>query len=62
MLATIRDDTWSMQHTTPCKLKKWDYSGIPGGGHKKIKGPTHMAECGHHLKKAPTLTQLELQK
>ena len=25
----------------------------PGGGHKKIKGPTHMVEVGHHLRKAP---------
>ena len=24
--------------------KRWDYSDIPGGGHKKIKGPTHMVE------------------
>ena len=33
--------------------KRWDYPDIPGGGHKKIKGPTHMAEGGHHLRKAP---------
>ena len=33
--------------------KRWDYSDISGGGHKKIKGPTHMDEGGHHLSKAP---------
>ena len=51
MLATIRDDTWNvlnMQHITP-KSKRWNYSDIPGGGHKKIKGPTHMTEDGHRL-------------
>ena len=39
MLATIRNDTWNvlkMQHITP-NLKRWDYSDIPGGGHKNIK-------------------------
>ena len=49
MLATIRDDTWdvlSMQHITP-NSKRWDYSDIPGGGHKKIKGSAHMVESGH---------------
>ena len=29
-----------------CGVKTWDYSGIPSGGHKKIKGPTHMTEGG----------------
>ena len=55
MLATVRDDTWnvfSMQHTTP-NLKRWDYSDIPDGGNKNIKGSAHMAEGGHHLRKAP---------
>ena len=36
MLATIRDDTWSMlnkQHIIPSS-KRWDYSDIPGGRHK----------------------------
>ena len=33
--------------------KRWDYSDTPGGGHKKIKGPAHMVEGGHHLRKAP---------
>ena len=54
MLATIHDDTWNvlnMQHINP-NLKKWDYSDIPGGGHKKIEGPAHMVEGGHHLRKA----------
>ena len=38
MLARIRDDTWNMlnmQHITP-NTKRWDYSDIPGGSHKKI--------------------------
>ena len=45
MLATIHDDTWNvlnMQNITPILKKKWDYSEIPGVGHKKIKGPAHM--------------------
>ena len=40
MLTTIRDDTWNvlnMRHIIP-NSKRWDYSDIPGGGHKKIKG------------------------
>ena len=55
MLATNRDDTWNvlnMQHITPI-LKRWEYSNAPGGGHKKIKGPAHMVEGDHHLRKAP---------
>ena len=55
MLAIIRDDTWNvlnMQHITP-NSKRWDYSDTPGGGYKKIKGPAHMVEGGHHLRKAP---------
>ena len=55
MLATIRDGTWyvlNMQHITP-NSKIWDYSDIHLSGHKKIKGPPHMAEGGHHLRKAP---------
>ena len=46
MLATICDGTWNvlnMQHITP-NSKRWDYSDIPSGGHKKIKGPAHMVE------------------
>ena len=55
MLATFRVDTWNvlnMQHIIP-NSKRWDYWDIPGGGHKKIKGHAHMAEGGHHLRKAP---------
>ena len=55
MLATIHDDTWNvlnMQHIIP-NSKRWDYSDIPGGGHKYIKGPAHMVEDGHHFRKAP---------
>ena len=55
VLATIRDGTWNvlnMQHITPCS-RIWDYSDIPGGGHKKIKGHAHMLEGGHRLRKAP---------
>ena len=55
MLATICDDTWNVlniQHITP-NLNRWDYQDTPGGGHKKIKGPAHMVEGGHHLRKAP---------
>ena len=54
MLVTIRDDTWYVlnMHITPYS-KRWDYSDISGGGHKTIKGPAHMVEGGHHLRKAP---------
>ena len=64
MLATILGDTQNMlnmQYITP-HLKRWDYSDIGlfrhGGGHKKIKEPTHAVEGGHHLRKAPTPTHL----
>ena len=52
ILATIREDTWNMLdmwHIIP-NLKRWDYSAIPVDGHKKIKGPAHMDEGGHHLR------------
>ena len=55
MLATIRDDTCNalnMQHIIT-NSKRWDYSDIPGGGHKYIIGPAHMVEGGHHLRKDP---------
>ena len=55
MLATIRDETWdvlNMQHVIP-NSKRWDYSDIPSGGQNRLKGPSHMAEGGHHLRKAP---------
>ena len=57
MLATMHDDIWNvlnMQHITP-DLKRWGYSYIPSGGHKKIQGPTHMVATtlgDHHLRKA----------
>ena len=59
MLTTTHDDTWNvlnMQHIIP-NLKRWNYSDIPCGGHKQIKGPAHMAKGGHHLIKPPTPTQ-----
>ena len=55
MLATIRDNTWNvlnLQHKTP-NSKGWDYLDTPGGGHEKIKGPAHMVEGDHHLRKVP---------
>ena len=55
MLAPIHDYTWNkfnMQHITP-NLKRWNYSDISNGGHKKIKGLTHMVEGGHTLRIAP---------
>ena len=54
MLATIHDDTrnvLNVQHIIP-NSKRWDYSDIPGGGKIYIKGPSHMAEGGHHIRKA----------
>ena len=61
MLATICDDTcnvFTMQHIKTY-WKRWDYSDIPGGGHKKIKGPAHMVEGGLHLRKAHNSRQVE---
>ena len=29
------------------------YIGLFSDGHKKIKGPAHIVEGGHHLRKAP---------
>ena len=62
MLVTIRDYTWYVlnMHITPYS-KRWDYSDNSGGGHKKIKGPAHMVEGGHHLRKAsnPNSPQIE---
>ena len=55
MLATVHDDKWNVlniQHINP-NSKRWDYSDIPGGGTEKSKGPTHMAEGDHHLRKDP---------
>ena len=55
MLAIIRGDAWNvlnMQHII-ANSKRWDYSDIPDGGHKNIKGHSHMVEGGHHLRIAP---------
>ena len=60
MLATTRDDTWNMlnmHHITP-NVKRWDYSNIPGGGHKKIKGPAHRLKVATTLEKPPTPTHI----
>ena len=49
MLATISNDTWNMlnmQHIIS-NLERWDYSDIPGGGHKEIKGPGTTLENPH---------------
>ena len=64
MLATIRDDTWNvlnMQYIIP-NSKRWDYSDTPGDSHIKIKGPAHMVEGGHHLRKPPNPHPLEFIK
>ena len=57
MLTTIRDDTWNMQHITP-NSKRWDYSNIPGDGHNKIKGPTHMQKVATTSEKPPPPTHV----
>ena len=62
MLATIRDDTWTvlnMQHINQ-NSKRWDYSDIPGGSHKKIKEHAHMAESGHCFRKASIPTHMSM--
>ena len=64
MLTTIRNDAWNVlnmqQWAHNPKLKEMGYSDIPGGGHKKIKGPTHKVEGGHHLRKAPNPHPLQI--
>ena len=60
MLGTIRDDTWNvlnMQDITP-NSKRWDYSDILGGGHKKIKDPPTWLKVTTTLKKLPTPTHI----
>ena len=55
MLATIRDDTWNvltMPHITP-NSKRWDYSDIPGGGHKWLKDQPTWLNVATTLEKAP---------
>ena len=61
MLATIRDDTWNvlnMQHITS-NSKRWDYSDIPGGKHKKVKDPNTSLKEAFTLEKPPTPTHME---
>ena len=41
-------------------VKRCGYSDIPGGDHKKIKGPSHMVEGGRRLEKAHNLQQLKI--
>ena len=45
----------TLHQFTQNSKKKRDYSDIPSGAHKKIKGPAHLVEGGHHLRirKAP---------
>ena len=52
MLVTIRDDTWYVlnMHMTPYSKRS---QTSPVVAIKKIKGPAHMVEGGHHLRKAP---------
>ena len=50
MLATIRDDECA-QHAA--HNPRFEKMGLFRRGHKKIKGPAHMVEGGHHLRKAP---------
>ena len=55
MLAPIHDNTWNvlnMQHI-PRNSKDGIIQTSPVVAIKKIKGPAHMAEGGHHLRKAP---------
>ena len=59
MLATICDDTWNvhnMQHILP-NLKRWDYSDIPGGGHKYIKGPIWTPSTMRNFTDMNTITK-----
>ena len=55
MLDTICDDTWNMlnmEHITP-NAKRWDYLDIHNGGTENIKGPAHMVQGDHDLRKKP---------
>ena len=52
MLDTMRDDTRNVQHETHNpKFEKMDYSDIPSGSIWKIKGPAHLVEGDHHLRR-----------
>ena len=60
MLTTIRDDIWNvlnMQHITP-NANRWDYSDIPGGGHKQVNRLKDLPRGTrlHGCKKLPTPT------
>ena len=57
MLATIHDDTWSvlnMQHIIP-NSKDGVIQTSPVVAIDRLKGPAHMVEGGHHLRKAPNM-------
>ena len=62
MLATIRDDMWNVLNRQQINSKRWDYSDIPGGGHKAIQGPADMVEGGHYLRKAPNPHHAKYEK
>ena len=55
MLATIRDDTWNVQNMLHIiiNLKRWNIQTSPMVAIDRLKGPAHMVEGGHHLRKAP---------
>ena len=56
MLATIHDETWNvlnMQHIIP-NSKRWDYSDIPGSGHKRLKDPLTWLKVATTLQNPPT--------
>ena len=58
MLDTIRDDTWNalnMQHVTP-NSKRWDYSDIPGGGHKRLNDLPIWQKVATSFEKPPVPT------
>ena len=64
MLATIRDDTWNvfnMLYITP-NSKKWDYSDIPSGGHKRFMVPPTWLKMATTLEKHPTPTHFALEE
>ena len=52
MLATIRDGTWNVPNMQP-EIRKDGIIQTSPVVTIKIKGPTHMVESGHHLRKAP---------
>ena len=63
MLATIRDGTWyvlNMQHLTP--IRKDGIIQTSSVVAINIKGPVHMVEGGHLIRKAPNLHPLYFVK